>query len=264
MADTLQISLAQTNVHVGDIAGNAERIALTAANATQDGADLVVFTELSVTGYPPEDLLLRPSLQTRVNEALKVIAAASHDIAIAIGYPLQTEDGLFNCAGIWHGGECIAEYRKQKLPNYQVFDEKRYFSAGHQPCVVDYRGVKLGLTVCEDIWFDEPVAQAAGQGADLILNLNASPFHMGKHEERIALVQRHVESHGVPILYTNQVGGQDELVFDGSSFAVAGNGETVLQLPSWEEASGQVKFENGQLKAISASAPARSDELADL
>ncbi|HBS42910.1 MAG TPA: NAD+ synthase [Oceanospirillales bacterium] len=264
MADSLRISLAQCNFHVGDISGNTARIIEAAHGAAGSGADLIVFTELALTGYPPEDLLLRPSLQKRVSQALSDIAEASHAIAIVVGYPLQTDDGLFNCAGIWYQGRCIGQYAKQELPNYQVFDEKRYFSQGSEPCVVDFRGVRLGLTVCEDIWFDAPVAQSVAAGAEMILNLNASPFHMGKHEERVALVRRHVESHKVPVLYVNQVGGQDELVFDGSSFAVAADGSTVLQLPSWEEAAAQVIYDEGRLQTLSASEPARCDELGDL
>lgn len=264
MADTLRISLAQCNFHVGDISGNTARMIAAAKDAATAGADLIVFTELALTGYPPEDLLLRPSLQKRVSQALDEIAEASHAIAIVLGYPLQTETALYNCAGIWYQGRCIGQYAKQELPNYQVFDEKRYFSQGSEPCVVDFRGVRLGLTVCEDIWFDAPVAQSVAAGAEMILNLNASPFHMGKHEERIALVRRHVESHKVPILYVNQVGGQDELVFDGSSFAVAADGSTVLQLPSWEEAAAQVIYDEGRLQTLSASEPARYDELGDL
>ena len=264
MADTLRISLAQCNFHVGDISGNASRIIEVAQQSASEGSDLVVFSELALTGYPPEDLLLRPSLQQRVSQALTDIAEASHAIAIVLGYPLQTENGLFNCAGIWYQGRCIGQYAKQELPNYQVFDEKRYFSCGSEPCVVDFRGVRLGLTVCEDIWFDAPVAQSVAAGAEMILNLNASPYHMGKHEERVALVGRHVESHRVPILYVNQFGGQDELVFDGSSFAMSADGMNVLQLPSWEASTGQVIYEDGRLQALSASEPARYDALADL
>lgn len=264
MADTLRISLAQCNFHVGDISGNAARIIGVAQQSAREGSDLVVFSELALTGYPPEDLLLRPSLQQRVSQALADIAEASHAIAIVLGYPLQAENGLFNCAGIWYQGRCIGQYAKQELPNYQVFDEKRYFSCGSEPCVVDFRGVRLGLTVCEDIWFDAPVAQSVSAGAEMILNLNASPYHMGKHEERVALVGRHVESHGIPVIYVNQFGGQDELVFDGSSFAMSADGMNVLQLPSWEASTGQVIYEDGRLQALSASAPARCDELADL
>src|SRR5690606_14518472 len=227
--------LAQQNFLVGDIAGNAQRIVELSRQAQQQGADLIVFSELALTGYPPEDLLLRPSLQTRVEQGLQQIAAASQDIAIVLGFPWRENGQLFNCAGFWHGGECLGRYAKQCLPSYQVFDEHRYFSVGDQPCVIDWRGHKLARTVCEDIWHKQPVAQAAAAGAELILNLNASPFHQGKHSERVNLLAGHARRHNLSLLYVNQVGGQDELVFDGASFAVSASGERVVQMPAYEE-----------------------------
>jgi NAD+ synthase (glutamine-hydrolysing) len=264
LPSVLTIALGQCNFHVGDLPGNTEKIIQSATDAAAQGADLIVFTELALTGYPPEDLLLRPSLKHRIDQALEQIALASHQIAIAIGYPSQHQDALFNCAGVWHQGELLGEYAKQELPNYQVFDEKRYFTSGQNATVIELNGVKLGLTVCEDVWFDAPVAQAVEAGAELILNLNASPFHMGKQQERIDLIRRHVESHKVPFLYVNQIGGQDELVFDGSSFAVNEQGECILQMASWKEATGFVRFENKELMAVSESQPAREDGLASL
>lgn len=264
LPSVLTIALGQCNFHVGDLPGNTEKIIQSATDAAAQGADLIVFTELALTGYPPEDLLLRPSLKHRIDQALEQIALASHQIAIAIGYPSQHQNALFNCAGVWHQGELLGEYAKQELPNYQVFDEKRYFTSGQNATVVELNGVKLGLTVCEDVWFDAPVAQAVEAGAELILNLNASPFHMGKQQERIDLIRRHVESHKVPFLYVNQIGGQDELVFDGSSFAVSEQGECILQMASWQEATGFVRFANNQLTSVSESQPAREDGLASL
>ena len=264
MSQSLVMALAQQNFLVGDIAGNAQRIVELSRQAQQQGADLIVFSELAVTGYPPEDLLLRPSLQRRVEQALQQIAAASQDIAIVLGFPWRESGQLFNCAGFWHGGECLGRYVKQCLPNYQVFDERRYFSAGDQPCVIAWRGHKLALTVCEDIWHEQPVAQAAAAGADLILNINASPFHQGKHSERVALLAGHARRHQLSLLYVNQVGGQDELVFDGASFAVSANGEPVLQLPAYEEALGLVRWQQGQLSALTDSAVAHTDTLGSL
>jgi NAD+ synthase (glutamine-hydrolysing) len=264
LPSVLTIALGQCNFHVGDLPGNTEKIIQSATDAAAQGADLIVFTELALTGYPPEDLLLRPSLKHRIDQALEQIALASHQIAIAIGYPSQHQDALFNCAGVWHQGELLGEYAKQELPNYQVFDEKRYFTSGQNATVIELNGVKLGLTVCEDVWFDAPVAQAVEAGAELILNLNASPFHMGKQQERIDLIRRHVESHKVPFLYVNQIGGQDELVFDGSSFAVNEQGECILQMASWQEATGLVRFANKELTAVSDSQSAREDGLASL
>ncbi|WP_301387944.1 NAD+ synthase, partial [Thalassolituus sp. UBA2590] len=261
---TLKIALAQCNFHVGDIPGNTAKIIEAAKKAADDGAQLIVFSELALTGYPPEDLLMRPSLEPRINEALREVAAVSHDIAIAIGYPVTRDNRLYNCAGVWSEGICLGEYAKQELPNYQVFDEKRYFSAGEDAQIVELHGVKLGLTVCEDVWFDAPIAMAADAGADVILNLNASPFHSGKQQERIDLIKKHTSQHKLPILYVNQSGGQDELVFDGSSFAVNAASECVLQMASWREDQAYVMFEQGELRAESESREAREDGLASL
>ena len=264
LTQPLKIALAQCNFHVGDIPGNTDTIIHQAMLAAADGAQLIVFSELALTGYPPEDLLLRPSLALRVQEALLRIGEASENIAICIGYPKLSADELYNCAGVFYKGECLGEYAKHELPNYQVFDEKRYFSAGNEPTVVELHGVKLGLTVCEDVWFDAPVAKSVDAGAELILNLNASPYHSGKQQERIDLICRHAEQHKVPVLYVNQIGGQDELVFDGSSFAVSEKAECVLQMFSWREDLALVQFENGELTTLSDCRDAREDGLASL
>ncbi len=237
MSDSLRITLSQLNYVVGDIAGNAAKMIAAAKEAATQGSELIVFSELSLTGYPPEDLLLRPSLQLRVEAELEKIAEASHLIAIALGFPWRDQGALFNCAAVYAGGKSLGRYAKQCLPNYQVFDEKRYFSAGETACVVELKGRKLGLTVCEDIWHQGPAEQAVAAGAEMILNLNASPYHMDKQQQRIALIQQHVKALNVPLLYVNQVGGQDELVFDGRSFAVAADGELVAQLPAYQEQS---------------------------
>lgn len=264
MSETLQIALAQCNFLVGDIAGNCDRIIAEAATARARGADMVLFSELALTGYPPEDLLLRPSLQPRIEDALHRIAAASSGIAIVVGFPWRDDDRLYNCAGIWSEGACLGRYAKQCLPNYQVFDEQRYFSAGYQPLVVDYRGHRLGLTICEDIWHQGPIDQCVGAGAELVLNLNASPYHIGKHDERVGLLKEHTSRLGVPILYVNQVGGQDELVFDGASFAMAGNGDVVLQMAEWNEGQADVSWNGSALTAVSANAALPESELASL
>ena len=264
MSQSLVIALAQQNFLVGDIAGNAERITAISRQAAQQGAGLIVFPELSLTGYPPEDLLLRPSLQLRIEQALRVIADASHDIAIVVGFPWREQGKLYNCAGVWHRGECLGRYAKQCLPNYQVFDERRYFTAGDTPCVIDWQGHKLALTICEDIWHEQPVAQAAEAGAELILNLNASPFHQGKHSERVNLLAGHARRHNLSLLYVNQVGGQDELVFDGASFAVSAGGDTVVQMPAYEEAVSLVRWQNRSLIPVTASVPAHDDALGSL
>ncbi len=233
---SLDILVAQMNTLVGDFDGNTEQVIDIARRAqqAQPGA-VVVFPELTLCGYPPEDLLLRPSVELRVNRALaRLRMELPADAWVVIGYPRREGKVLYNVAGVLHGGEIVAEYRKQRLPNYEVFDEKRYFTPGSGPCVVDIRGVPVGITICEDIWEPEPAAQASEAGAQLLLNLNSSPYHRGKRGERWALVGERARQGDFPIVYVNQVGGQDELVFDGGSFAVNADGEIAAAAPNFE------------------------------
>ncbi|MCP5130035.1 MAG: NAD+ synthase [Pseudomonadales bacterium] len=234
---TLSILMAQMNTLVGDFAGNTNRVIETIAQARGDGdATVLVFPELTLSGYPPEDLLLRPSIDRRVNQSLERILGAMNDtVYVIIGYPRRHDGRLYNIAGVLHRGEIIAEYRKQELPNYQVFDEKRYFSAGTGPCVVDIAGIPVGLSICEDIWEEMPSQQAAAAGARLLININSSPYHRGKRAERWELVSRRARSCNLAIVYVNQVGGQDELVFDGGSFAVGADGTVAAAAPNFEE-----------------------------
>ncbi|MEP5766316.1 MAG: NAD+ synthase [Halieaceae bacterium] len=230
------IFMAQINTLVGDFEGNVARIQeLVAAAEAESSKPVVVFPELTLCGYPPEDLLLRPSMERRVDAALAQLRATDCRSYLVLGYPRCVDGQLYNMAGVIHGGELIAEYAKQCLPNYQVFDEKRYFAAGSEPCVVEIHGVPVGLSICEDIWEAEPVAAAAAAGARLILNLNSSPFHRGKPEQRLRLVTQQARDSQLPIVYVNQVGGQDELVFDGGSFAVGADGELLARAPAYVE-----------------------------
>jgi NAD+ synthase (glutamine-hydrolysing) len=240
----LRILIAQINLRVGDVAANRDRVLAVMAEARdQQGADLVVFPELTLTGYPPEDLLLRPELLERVVAALEEIRAASQGIGLVLGYPKRDLGSLFNVAGFIYDGRLLAEYAKQRLPNYSVFDEKRYFQAGHAPAVVDFKGVPLGLLICEDIWEEGPTTQAVEGGARLLINLNASPYHTGKAPEREDLLTRRAREHQVPILYANLVGGQDELVFDGGSFVVDAAGQLTQRAPFFSEALMLVEVE---------------------
>ena len=199
-------------------------------------APVVVCPELTLSGYPPEDLLLRPSIEVRVARSLEQICAAmTGDAWLVVGYPRRIGTALYNVAGVLHRGRVVAEYRKQCLPNYQVFDEKRYFQTGDAPCVVNIQGLQVGITVCEDIWEPGPANQAAAAGAELLLNINSSPYHRGKRGERWRLVGERARVAGIPIVYVNQVGGQDELVFDGGSFAVSASGEVCAAAPNFEE-----------------------------
>ena len=177
----MKICMAQINTVVGDIVGNTDRV-LSVSRAQQvEGAQIVVFPELTLTGYPPEDLLLRDDLRLRTDKALQTLCSAlPEELVVTVGYPLFRHGALYNTAGVTTKGEVVAEYDKQCLPNYQVFDEKRYFSAGTEPCVISVSGIQFGLTICEDIWHDGPAAKARAAGAQVLINLNASPFHRGK------------------------------------------------------------------------------------
>jgi NAD+ synthase (glutamine-hydrolysing) len=232
----LRILIAQVNLLVGDVAGNRDKVIACARKGRDDrDADLVIFPELTLTGYPPEDLLLRPELLERCEAALQRIAAETKGVALVVGYPKAEVGGLFNVAGLVSDGRVVAEYAKQLLPNYSVFDEKRYFQPGSAPCVVEHDGVRLGLTVCEDIWEEGPARQAAETGAQLLVNINASPYHTGKAPEREELIVLRAREHRMPIVYANLVGGQDELVFDGGSFVVDADGELTQRAPFFEE-----------------------------
>lgn len=232
----LIIALAQLNTLVGDIPGNTQKVIMFAQRAvTELQADAVIFPELTLTGYPPEDLLLRPSLDLRIEAALAELQSAQLPIAIVVGYPKRVNGQLFNMAGVIQAGKLIAEYAKQCLPNYQVFDEKRYFAAGLQPCVFNLKGLPTALTICEDIWHPEPMAQAKTAGAKLMLNLNASPYHQGKQTEREEVVALRAREGKMPVAYVNLVGGQDELVFDGGSVLVDSEGQTQRRAPAFTE-----------------------------
>jgi NAD+ synthase (glutamine-hydrolysing) len=232
----LTIALAQLNTLVGDIPGNTQQVIHWAQRAqTELLADLVIFPELTLTGYPPEDLLLRPSLDARIFSALDEIKAANLSIAIVLGYPRRINGQLFNMAGVIQSGKLIAEYAKQCLPNYQVFDEKRYFTAGAAPCLIALKGVPTAISICEDIWHPEPMEQAKKSGAKLMLNLNASPFHQGKQHERESIVADRAREGEMPVVYVNLVGGQDELVFDGGSFVIDALGKTQFRAAVYSE-----------------------------
>jgi len=229
--------MGQINLVVGDVAGNVKKIIVAAEQARDElNADLVVFPELTLTGYPPEDLLLRPGLIKRVEKGLISLKSKIKGVAVLVGHPSGVvRADLYNAASLIADGQCLASYFKHHLPNYSVFDEKRYFVEGKEPCVVDYKGIRFGITICEDIWFAGPSAQAVDAGAEIILNLNASPFSQGKWQLRETQVKQRAIETGVPIIYVNQIGGQDELVFDGCSFALSNTGEKIVRAPSWQQ-----------------------------
>ncbi|TVZ38379.1 NAD+ synthase (glutamine-hydrolysing) [Alteromonadaceae bacterium 2753L.S.0a.02] len=264
---SLNIAMAQINLLVGDIDANAKKIANTVKEIQQkNAADIIVFPELALTGYPPEDLLLRPSCDVRVQRALQWLCVQNFSATVVLGYPKMVAGSLFNMAGVISAGEIICEYAKQALPNYQVFDEKRYFTPGDTSKSFDSNGVSIALTVCEDIWDGGPITRAKSCGADLLINLNASPFHVNKQSVREHLVVTRAESIGVPIIYVNHVCGQDELVFDGGSFAVNPDGEILRMAALFQEQVAVVAFDKqvGTLSAVTASLEAHPDGLASI
>lgn len=249
---SLRIALAQLNLLVGDIPGNTALLIQAAERARdQDGADVIVFPELSLTGYPPEDLLLRPSLAVRVEQALTQLSAV-RGITIVFGLPETQADGLRNAAWALRDGVVLARYAKQQLPNHQVFDERRYFVPGQDAAVFEQKGVRLALTICEDIWHKAPAQAAQVAGADLILNLNASPFHAGKASERQAVVAERCRETALPVVYCNLVGGQDELIFDGGSFVLQADGTPALQAPWFEAGLYCVDFDTAKQRFLPA------------
>jgi len=227
MNDSLRIALAQFDFPVGAVAANAERIAAMIAEARDEyGADIVLFPELAISGYPPEDLLLRPSFLAQCHRELERIAAGVHGITAVVGWPESAGSVLYNAASVLRDGRIEATYRKRELPNYAVFDERRYFEVDPDggPCVFEVGGVPVGVVVCEDLWFPEPMAATVEAGAQLVLVPNASPFERGKHAQRDALLAERTRDTGAAVAYLNLVGGQDSLVFDGASVVADGDG----------------------------------------
>jgi NAD+ synthase (glutamine-hydrolysing) len=250
----LTVALAQINATVGDIDGNARKIIDAARHAHAQGAALVVAPELALTGYPPEDLLLRPAFMRACALALAAMAAelaACQGLHVLVGHPHQfgphgdlrtksTSQPLrFNAASVLVGGRIAGTYCKRELPNYQVFDERRYFAsgrdAGHSPLVFEVAATRVGVLICEDAWFDEPGQASKSAGAQVLAVLNASPFHLGKAEEREARMTERARATGLPVLFSHMSGGQDEVVFDGASFAVDATGKVCMRAPSFEE-----------------------------
>ncbi len=240
---SLRVVMAQLDFLVGDIAGNMDKI-MTAAAEARDRlhADLIVFPELTLTGYPPEDLLLRPGFIRQVEPALQCLCKEIQGITAIVGGPLPTPDGLRNAAVALGNGRIQATYYKQWLPNYSVFDEKRYFTPGEDPAVFTVAGTRVGMTICEDVWLPGPVAQAAEAGAQLLVNLNASPYHAGKGGQRLAALRHRVREGRIPIIYVNLLGGQDELVFDGGSLVVGADGALIQRAPFFETGLYPVDF----------------------
>ena len=248
--ELINIAVAQLNPIVGDLDYNANLILESAKQASSKGAKLLVTSELILTGYPPEDLLFRKSFIAKVENTIKILTSKLKDfpdLTVLIGYPKSNEIGLQNCIGVFKGGEEVAYYAKQKLPNHEVFDEVRYFIPGNNICVFDVDCYRIGVIICEDAWYKEPSKLTSQAGAELLIVPNASPFHFGKNITRQEVISKRVSECEIPIVYVNPVGGQDELVFDGGSFALNKLGKSVFSLPQFKTTLGFLDFD-GDLK----------------
>jgi len=271
MSTSVKIAVAQINCVLGDLAGNAAKILDCAARALAAGAEVLLTPELSLCGYPPEDLLLRDGFFRDCASALDELAAALPAIKVIVGHPQLAGGGRYNAASVLQQGGIAATYRKRNLPNYTVFDEERYFEPGGEPVVFEVNGLRLGINICEDLWGEQgpveagasagPRGSGAGQrskawradaprlaraaGAEVLLVLNASPYHTHQHASRLAVARNRAAENGLAIIYANLVGGQDELVFDGASFALDARGETTHQLPFFEETLDYIELVDG-------------------
>jgi len=233
---SLKIAVAQINPVVGDVAGNVRRVLDWTARARDDlGADLVMFPELVICGYPPEDLLFHGNMRRSVAAAMETLCAEVHGISLLIGYPEYDGERIYNGAALIRDGRIAANYRKQLLPNYGVFDEKRYFTPGEECRTVDIAGVRCGLQICEDIWAPDPATACVAEDAQLLLIVNGSPYDNGSQARRESVLSERATELGVPLVYCNMIGGQDELIFDGGSVVLDGEGRVVQRAPAFEE-----------------------------
>jgi len=245
MTDCLRVAIAQLNPTMGDLAGNLALVRKARAEAAAQHADLVVTTELVMTGYPPEDLVLRQAFQDDAAQAVRDLASDTRDAgpAIIVGVPWRVDGRLHNAALLLADGDVAAQVNKFDLPNYGVFDEKRVFTPGPVPAPVEWRGHRLGVMVCEDMWTPVPAKALASAGAEQLIVINGSPYEHDKSDERLALARERVRETGLPLIYANQIGGQDEIVFDGASFVVNADGAVATRLSSWREAVAVTEWE---------------------
>ena len=250
MSESLRIALAQFDLLVGDVQGNLSRVVQTARAQHALGADLAVFPELALSGYPPEDLLFHRGFRHQIDSALEEIRRQLPCGSLVVGYPEYTRFGIYNAAALICEGRVAAVHRKAELPNYKVFDEKRYFRAGAQPTVVQCKGFRIGLLVCEDIWEPQPAELARAEGAELLLVINASPYERHRQRAREANVRSRVADSGMPVVYVNMVGGQDELIFDGNSFVMDADGRVVMRAPPFQEGVYDIEFRREGGKAV--------------
>ena len=246
----MRIALAQQNQTLGDLGGNARVLLDAVRSGREAGASLVVTPELSLCGYPPEDLLLRPAFIDACTAELGALAAEIRDVVAVVGFPERHAGVCHNAVAVLRDGRVDGVYRKQRLPNYTVFDEERYFEPGTAPCVFDVDGVRCGIIICEDCWFPEPAAQSRAAGAQVIVVPNGSPYHTQQQAARRAQIGARVRENGVPFVYVNRVGGQDELVFDGASFVMDADGAIAQQLPAWHETIAIAAFDGAKPRHV--------------
>jgi NAD+ synthase (glutamine-hydrolysing) len=260
----LRVALAQLDFFVGDVEGNADRVLSAAADARDRlTADLVVFPELTLSGYPPEDLLFHASMRRKVSQALERVQRELKGIAAIVGYPEYQGRAIYNAAALIDGGRIVGTHRKECLPNYKVFDEKRYFTAAERATVLEFRAVRCALLICEDIWESEPARRARTAGAELLIVINGSPYELNYQPRREQVARNRVADVGLPLLYVNVVGGQDELVFDGGAFAMNSAGEVVRRAPPFEAGLylAEVTRREGRVEPVAGDvAPCASEE----
>ncbi|MCK7459249.1 NAD+ synthase [Idiomarina aminovorans] len=257
----LSLCLAQLDFTVGAIHNNTALILKTLREQGEQH-DIIVFPELAITGYPPEDLLFREDLHQAVDNAVEQISAAASDCVVIVGHPQAVGEELFNAMSVLHRGECLLRYFKQRLPNYGVFDEQRYFIPGHQSQVFEWQGVRIGLQICEDLWSPQPLQQLLDDDIDLVLSMNASPYELNKHEQRLGVLKQRVAEAGKPILYLNNCGAQDELVFDGHSLVIDAQGELVAELPHCQMTTASVTYEDNRVTCSEFDAQPEQNDLA--
>jgi len=253
----MQIAIAQLNQVLGDLPGNAGGILAAVAEAERAGARLVVTPELSLCGYPPEDLVLRPAFLDACARELAALAAAVRRTPVVVGFPERDGGRCHNALAVLRDGRVAEVYRKQRLPNYTVFDEERYFEPGHAPVIVDVDGTAVGLLICEDVWYPEPARQAKEAGARVVVVANGSPYHTRQQAARRAQVASRARETGLAFVYVNRVGGQDELVFDGASFVMDAGGDVVQQLPAWHETIALATLADGAPRRVRGSLDSR-------
>ena len=230
----LKIKIIQENPIVGDISGNIKKIQEEVDKASSNDIDLLVFSEMFVSGYPPEDLVIRADFISKIDESIKKLAKNTKDIALLFGAPTRKGQKIFNSALLIENGVLTEVYSKQRLPNYKEFDERRYFSSGENNSILNLKGIKIGLSICEDIWSKDFTKDLVDEGAELIINLSASPYTITKKETRLSMLEEYFDELDVPIIYVNQVGGQDELVFDGSSLIIGSEQSKIVSLKSFD------------------------------